>query len=119
MSWLSGYKANKPAAEESREDKRLRLEAERLSRAKNRAAQRKQLQAALEAQAEADRISEEIRGDLDKNFYENLSIKLLIRLSWLLEPKFPSLKDLSSECSTVRKVRVKVAASVTTKPNQI
>ena len=60
MSWLSGYKANKPAAEESREDKRLRLEAERLSRAKNRAAQRKQLQAALEAQAEADKALQEL-----------------------------------------------------------
>tara|TARA_R100000231_G_C5328901_1_gene165733 strand:+ start:2418 stop:3521 length:1104 start_codon:yes stop_codon:yes gene_type:complete len=28
----------------------------------------------LKAQAEADRIAEKIRGDLDKNFYENLSV---------------------------------------------
>ena len=59
MSWLSGYKA-KPSAQEAREEKRLKLEAERLDRAKRRAAHQKQLQAAIEAQAEAEEALQEL-----------------------------------------------------------
>ena len=59
MSWLSGYKA-KPSAQEAREEKRLKLEAERLDRAKRRAAHQKQLQAAIEAQAEAEEALQDL-----------------------------------------------------------
>ena len=39
----------------------------------------------LKAQAEAHRIAEEIRGDLDKNFYENVSKISMLYKSCTLE----------------------------------
>ena len=61
MSWLSGYKSkpstsdpDKPPASQIREEKRLKLEAERKHRAEQREKSRKQLKAAQEAREEAN-----------------------------------------------------------------
>ena len=74
MSWLSGYKAKpstskEPTESELREIKRQKLEAERESRAKNRAALQKQLAVAQQARQEAN---EALQGllDIDPEIFE-------------------------------------------------
>ena len=65
MSWL-GYKATNTKSEsEIREEKRKKLEQERLFRSKQREAHRKQLQAAIDSRREADEVLQnllDIRG---------------------------------------------------------
>ena len=74
MSWLSGYKSKpstskEPTESELREIKRQKLEAERESRAKNRAALQKQLAVAQQARQEAN---EALQGllDIDPEIFE-------------------------------------------------
>ena len=57
MSWLSGLKSKSvPSQAEIREEKRQKLEAERLQRAQNRNRYQKQLQEAQKAREEADQV---------------------------------------------------------------
>ena len=57
MSWLSGLKSEPvPSQAEIREEKRQKLEAERLQRAQNRNRYQKQLQEAQKAREEADQV---------------------------------------------------------------
>ena len=65
MSWFGGYKskASTSAAADVREEKRKKLEAERaerVDRAKKRAALQKQLQAAQASRLEADKALQEL-----------------------------------------------------------
>ena len=70
MSWL-GYKATTSKSESDvREEKRRKLEQDRLFRVKQREAQRKQLQAAIDSRREAD---EALQGlfDIDPTIFES------------------------------------------------
>ena len=58
MSWFGGYKPKAP--EESREEKRKRLDAERLQRANQRKLRQQQLQAARQAQEVADQAIKDL-----------------------------------------------------------
>ena len=70
--WFSGLK-NKPATEaEAREEKRKKLEAERLSRAQQRAARTKQLQEAAQARQEFDQAIKDLC-DIDPDFFADTS----------------------------------------------
>ena len=86
MSWLGGYKSNKPgtSAEDSRELKRQQLEAnrlERLERAQKRAELNKQLQAAEQARQEANQAAQDLL-NLDPDIFsgspEDIDIDLAI-----------------------------------------
>ena len=69
MSWL-GYKATNPKSEsEIREEKRKKLEQERLFRSKQRDAHRKQLQAAIDSRREADEVLQNLL-DIDPTIFE-------------------------------------------------
>ena len=52
--WVVGLKSKSTQAEESREEKRKRLDSERLLRAQQRVARQKQLQSIIKAREEAD-----------------------------------------------------------------
>ena len=81
MSWLTGYKQNKPSTseEDPREAKRNKLEAERLerlSRAKQRDDRQKQLDAAIKAQEEANQALQdllELAPDIFEETGENIA----------------------------------------------
>ena len=62
MSWLKGYTNPKPStsAEDSREEKRKKLEADRLQRVQQREQRQKQLQRALESQREAEQVLQDL-----------------------------------------------------------
>ena len=72
MSWLGGYKANKPSnsAQESREEKRERLLAERIQRAQRRAQLQQQLKSAQESRLEADKAIKDLLA-LDPHIFES------------------------------------------------
>ena len=74
MSWLRGYSASSKVSEsESREEKRRRLEAERLARAQQRNDRQKQLQAAIQARQEADQALRELC-DIDPEIFAETSV---------------------------------------------
>ena len=69
MSWL-GYKAtNSKSESETREEKRRKLEQERLFRSKQRDAHRKQLQAAIDSRREAEEALQSLL-DIDPSIFE-------------------------------------------------
>ena len=74
MSWLRGYSApsSKQTESEAREEKRKKLEAERLSRAQQRAARAKQLQVAIQSQKEADQALKDLL-DIDPDIFAGTS----------------------------------------------
>ena len=69
MSWLSGLKPSTASISEQREERRRKLDEDRLLRAKNREQQRKQLQAAIQAQEEANKACKELLA-IDPNLFE-------------------------------------------------
>ena len=74
MTWLKGYSASsKISKSETREEKRRRLEAERLTRAQQRNDRHKQLQAALQARQEADQALKDLC-DIDPEIFAETSI---------------------------------------------
>ena len=71
MSWLSGYKSSSTKQTEAqlREEKRKKLDADRLLRAKRRADQQKQLQALIKSRQEADSALQDLL-NLDPDIFE-------------------------------------------------
>ena len=102
MSWLSGYNKPKPAAENQREEKRLKLEAERkgrLDRAKLRASRQKQLQAAIKAREEAEEAFQELL-NIDPDILTGAGDEILTdeQIEELLE--IDNMADFESENGT-------------------
>ena len=71
MSWLRGYQSSKLPEEDSREERRKKLEAERLHRAEQRAQHKKSLEAATTARKEANEALNDLLA-LDPSIFEGI-----------------------------------------------
>ena len=104
MSWLGGYKSNKPgtSAEDSRELKRKKLEAdrlERLERAHKRAELNKQLQAAEQARQEANQALQDLLS-LDPEIFSGDPTEVEIELDILEDDSAVVIMNFDQENST-------------------
>ena len=104
MSWLGGYKSNKPgtSAEDSRELKRKKLEAdrlERLERAHKRAELNKQLQAAEQARQEANQALQDLLS-LDPEIFSGDPTEVEIELDILEDDSAVVIMNFDQENGT-------------------